>query len=59
MKEPTIPLKALENVCQRKFTPLYKKGIKEKQNKPMETTVKNAVTLLLLKLSWKQLCGFG
>ena len=30
--------KALENFCQRKYTPLYEKGIKLNQNKPMETT---------------------
>ena len=28
----------LENVCQRKHTLLYIKGIKQNQNKPMETT---------------------
>ena len=29
----------IENVCQRKCTPLYEKGIKQDQNKPMETTM--------------------
>ena len=37
--EYTITLWALENVCQRKYTPLYEKGIKQNQNMPMETTI--------------------
>ena len=34
----------------RLYTPLYKKGIKETQNKPMETTHKyNSITMHFLK----------
>ena len=33
--------KFLENVCQRKYTPLYEKGIKQNQNKQMETTMQD------------------
>ena len=36
--ELTSTLKALENVCQRKYTSLYEKAIKQNQNKPIETT---------------------
>ena len=39
VSELTITLWALENVCQRKYTPLYEKGIKQDQNKQMETTL--------------------
>ena len=34
-----------ENVCQIKYTPLYKKSIKQNQNKPMETTIRKKIQL--------------
>ena len=34
-----LALFAQRYVCQRKYTPLYEKGIKQYQNKLMETTI--------------------
>ena len=40
MLEITITLRALENVRQKDYNPLYKKGMKQNLNRPKETTRK-------------------
>ena len=48
-----VRYEALENVCQRKYTPLYENGIKWNQDRPMEATsyTVNMATIIALTAS--------
>ena len=48
----------MKNACWREYTPLYKKGIKQNQEKPMETTPYKSLSFLEHNFSNGQILAF-